>query len=167
MDEIHSSTENNETLLQELVIRFATSPWNLQTHDLRLLVGKIPEDLFFELPLPEGSFILGSLLQDATQGQIALDTPLSPEQTIKFYRKHFLVAGWDENATQCSRFVPADGDGLPVSFSQYGSYVQIRVQSRKEALTTVRMTYSRGSLRDDPTTMMLLQITPVNRNMAL
>ena len=58
----------------------------------QLLVGAFPPDLPIELPMPEGSRLLGSFTLE--EPIIALDTALTDEQVIAFYQDRLTAAGW-------------------------------------------------------------------------
>ncbi|HEY7350533.1 MAG TPA: hypothetical protein VH599_19650 [Ktedonobacterales bacterium] len=110
MDTNPLNPENREALLQELALRLTTSPFDPRTQNPQLFVGRLPENLPFELPIPEGSRIIGSLARSATHIDIVLDVPLLPEQTLAFYKEQLQAAGWAE---------PEQPMGIP----QHGGFV--------------------------------------------
>jgi hypothetical protein len=113
MNETPLNLGNNDALLQELALRLLASSGDLLTRDPKLLVGQIPPDLPFGLPLPQGSVVLGSLLRNTEQKEIVLDISLSPEQVIDFYRAQMQRIGWHEHPLgEAEGFIGTD---LPVS----------------------------------------------------
>ena len=62
----------------------------------RLFLGKIPENLPIELPVPEQSRVLGTLARSETQVEIVLESDLKPEEIASFYRTQLASQGWNE-----------------------------------------------------------------------
>lgn len=61
-----------------------------------LLLGRLPDGLRTELPLPEGAQVLGSAIH--TDGlEIALDVPLDAESALEWYRERLATLTWREN----------------------------------------------------------------------
>jgi hypothetical protein len=59
------------------------------------MIGLLPEDLPFELPIPESSRIIGSIVRgDSTGTEIILDAPLNSEEVISFYHEALIEEGW-------------------------------------------------------------------------
>lgn len=151
MGELPSHSENNEALLRELVLRFATFLGDPRMRDPQLLVGQVPADLPFSFALPEGSQVLGSLIRSVTNTEIALDTPLSPEQAIDFYQDHLHASGWYEQGQLPGYvhrgFVPAGRGGTRIVLQQEvnGPSVQITAQPGRGSLTDVRVIVTRNN----------------------
>ncbi len=91
-----SNPESREALLQELALRLATSPFDPRPRGPQLFVGQLPDTLPFDVPIPEGCRIIGSLARSDKYLDILLDVPLPPEQALAFYRERLLAAGWAE-----------------------------------------------------------------------
>jgi hypothetical protein len=89
----------NASLLRELALRLATYPADPRVDDPQLLVGQIPPNLSIEVPIPEGSRILGSLLRSKENIDIVLDCALSPDEVVQFYKERLAAAGWNELET--------------------------------------------------------------------
>jgi hypothetical protein len=149
MSEILPYSENNEVLLQELVLRLAIIPGDPRTRDPKLLIRQIPEDLPFSLPLPEESQVLGTLIYNVTTMEIVLDTPLSSEQVIDFYRAHLHASGWHESdrvpGHEYRGFVPSSRGGTSLYLFQEidGPFIRIKAQLGKGTLTDVRVIINR------------------------
>lgn len=94
MDENTPAT--NEALLQELALRLSTSPGDPRISDPQLLVGQLPGNLLVEIPLPEGSRVLGSLIRSQEHIDIVFDSDLSPEDVLSFYEERMSAAGWND-----------------------------------------------------------------------
>ena len=59
------------------------------------MIGLLPEDLPFELPIPESSRIIGSSVRGDPAGtEIILDVPLNSEEVINFYQDVLIEDGW-------------------------------------------------------------------------
>ena len=94
MNENSPNPNLNETDLLELALRLATYPNDSRTQNAQLLPGQLPDQLPVAIPFPEGSRVLGSLIRNPESINMLLDTPLSPEEVITFYREHMQAAGW-------------------------------------------------------------------------
>ncbi len=83
-----------------------TVPWDLVERivggqDANLYVGELPsaDELGFNLPLPEGARVVGSTLSgegEAYNAAVYLETEGSSDETVSFYRRALLAAGWEE-----------------------------------------------------------------------
>ena len=60
-----------------------------------VLLGRLPDGLRNELPLPEGAQVLGSAVH-TDQVEIALDVPLDAEAALEWYRKRLATLTWRE-----------------------------------------------------------------------
>jgi hypothetical protein len=92
-----SDSAGGEDALRELAVRLLTFHHSLlvagqQVQEPQLLVGQLPPDLPVELPLPEGSRLLGSLAVE--NPMIAIETHLAGEDVVTFYRERLTTAGW-------------------------------------------------------------------------
>jgi hypothetical protein len=96
MDETTAQGGGNEVLLQELVLRLLAHPADPRTQNPRLLIGQLPDTLPFDLPLPTGSRVLGSLQRSAEHAEVIVDVPLAQEETLAFYRAQMQASGWLE-----------------------------------------------------------------------
>ncbi len=96
MDMPTPNPENREALLETLALRLSVHIFDPRADHPQLFVGRLPEGLPFELPIPEGSRIIGSLARSSKHLEMVLDVPLPPEQALAFYRERLLAAGWNE-----------------------------------------------------------------------
>jgi hypothetical protein len=94
MDE--NTSQIDEALLYELALRLTAYPGDLRVDEPQLLVGVLPPNLSNDVPVPEDSRILGSLIRSPEHIDIVLDCTLSPESVMQFYRERLLAAGWNE-----------------------------------------------------------------------
>ncbi len=84
-----------EESLREFIGRALTSPYSGKERGMRIMIGLLPEDLPFELPIPEGSRIIGSIVRgDPAETEIVLDVPLNSEEVISFYHEALIEEGW-------------------------------------------------------------------------
>ncbi|MGB2894693.1 MAG: hypothetical protein WBB65_00840 [Anaerolineales bacterium] len=88
----------DEESLREFIGRALTYPYpGAEEHDTVISIGLLPEKLPIELPLPEGSQVIGSIIRGEAAGtEIILDVPLKPGEAIDFYKKSFTREGWSE-----------------------------------------------------------------------
>lgn len=91
-----SNTSSNEAALLTLALRLLErrEQGTLTPEATQLLVGQLPPQLPVEIPLPEGSRILGSLIRSGKQIAIVLDTDCCPEKVLDFYRDRLQISGW-------------------------------------------------------------------------
>ena len=61
-----------------------------------LLLGRLPDGLRNELPVPEGAQVLGSAIH-TDQLEVALDVPLDAEAALEWYRERLVTLTWREN----------------------------------------------------------------------
>jgi len=61
----------------------------------QLLVGQIPKHLASDLPLPPDSEVLGALVANSSSSVVVLDSALSPEDVLAFYRDRLTATGWN------------------------------------------------------------------------
>jgi hypothetical protein len=94
MNENSPNPNLNAPDLLEFALRLATYPNDSHTQNAQLLPGQLPDQLPVEIPLPEVSRVLGSLIRNPESIDMLLDTHLSPEQVLTFYRQRMQDAGW-------------------------------------------------------------------------
>lgn len=115
MDTNPSNPEGQEALLRALALRLTTSPADPRTNNPQLFAGQLPANLPFEVPIPGGSRVIGSLARSAAHLTIVLDVPLPPEQASAFYKERLQAAGWNE---------PEQPMGMP-----HGGFMHSRLQA--------------------------------------
>ena len=130
------------TPLQELVGRFFGTAIGLeQGQRAQVILESLPPD--FNLPLPEGTRVVGSVASDARARQlrhIFLDVPLEPQKALEFFRDALAQAGWEPQKPfdeQLSNFV---SDSL-VIYCKEGAEGFMGLQSApyEEGVTPVRL----------------------------
>ncbi len=92
---------SDPVLLKELAERFIAAPELFpagRPNTARLVPGALPPGLPFQVPLPEGARLLGSLVLDnGPSGEswvILLDTPGSAADALDFYQDALMALGW-------------------------------------------------------------------------
>lgn len=107
--------------LRALAIRLLSPPYpGAPTREAtRLLFEQLPDDLPFELPLPEGAAVVGSLARGEHLGtEIVLDVNQSPEAVAEFYLKELEAQGFARpGPIPESGFLPAVSEGLALCHS--------------------------------------------------
>lgn len=85
-------------ILRALAIRLTIHPFPGQQSpaDVQLFVGKLPPALPFSLPVPEGSRLLGGIVSPRQETTVILQTDLSPDAAVAFYRERLIAEGWTE-----------------------------------------------------------------------
>jgi hypothetical protein len=94
MNEHSSNSTLNESDLLEFALRLATYPGDSRTQNAQLLPGQLPDQLPVEIPFPEGSRVLGSLIRNPESIDMLLDAYLPPEQVLTFYRQRMEALAW-------------------------------------------------------------------------
>ncbi len=94
MNENSPNPNLNQTDLLELALRLTTYPNDPRTQNAQILPGQLPDQLPVEIPIPEGSRVLGSLIRNPESIEMLLDTYLPPEQVLTFYRQRMETMGW-------------------------------------------------------------------------
>ncbi len=131
MNENSSNPNLNESDLLEFALRLATYPNDPNTQNAQLLPRQIPDQLPIEIPIPESSRVLGSLIRNPESINIFLDTHLSPEQVLTFYSQHMLAAGWQTTDI----FQPNRGGLMPAGARSRGGTETFYQGLRDPALT--------------------------------
>lgn len=103
----------DEAQLRELLSRIVVPLYFGQTANdegPRITVGALPDDLPFEIPVPDNAEVLGGMANLGTMrtGQIYLNAPGSLEEIRDFYAEALKTAGWHDapNSQPRSGFLP-------------------------------------------------------------
>ena len=126
--------------LRLLAPRFPGAPAPEQTS---LFVGRLPDTLPVDIPIPNGAAVLGSLARSPQHTSIVLDVPLAPERVLDFYRERMEAAGWSEqepfvNPSGGFAYV---GRAQPTVFcrSPRGPALSVQANTAPTGLTDVRV----------------------------
>jgi len=92
----------DEESLREFIGRALTYPYpGSEEGGTRILIGLLPDDLPFDLPIPEGSQVIGSIVRSDPAGtEIILDSPLKSQEAIAFYQDELTGEGWSEQSQE-------------------------------------------------------------------
>ncbi len=94
---VAENSDSNEELLQALALRLLGKefPGDSKPESVQIIVGRLPDQLPVEIPLPENSRILGSYVNLQWQTiYIEFDTDLPVNRIFNFYRERLLSSGW-------------------------------------------------------------------------
>jgi hypothetical protein len=154
LDFLRAQPANDETLIKELAERFL---WQVHGRDrrgrrsslapvrLRLVAGRIPGPLPVDLPVPDSSRIVGSMVlsQSVT---VLLDVDLPANKVLQFYIERLTQAGW----TQLDPVTPGGGgfafasesDGRTAQFcrSEQGPTIIVQAIDSTEKPAQVQVT---------------------------
>lgn len=101
-----------EPSVEELATRLleATYPGSGELKGAQLLPGELPQEMPADLPLPDGTRIVGSKIQEDMGIDIVLDVTLAPDEALEFYRQALTPQNWTETEIPGSDrgFVPGD-----------------------------------------------------------
>lgn len=96
-------SRGGEEALRELALRLLSSSRSEAAGGARpqLFVGRLPDNLPVEVPIPDGFTVLGGLvgvdeLLGGLQAHIVLDAPMGAEQVRETYRELMSMGGWSE-----------------------------------------------------------------------
>jgi hypothetical protein len=67
-----------------------------ELEDVVLLPGKLPDEMPIELPIPNGSTIVGSVIIGDEEISVVVDSSLKPDEVMKFYRNTLATQNWTE-----------------------------------------------------------------------
>lgn len=110
-------------------------------------IGRLPEDLPVEVPIPDGATIVGSQPHGygpRDEVEVVLDAGMTAEQVREAYRTLMTAAGWSESdrhrGPMGSGFVSeAPPDVLLFCKTDRGPALFVRARERKDAPTDVRL----------------------------
>src|SRR5258708_11393091 len=89
-------TPGEVDLLEKLALGLLVYPGDPRASKPRLFLGKIPQNLPIEVPIPEQSRVVGTLARSESQVEIVLESDLTPEEVFSFYRAQLTSLGWHE-----------------------------------------------------------------------
>ena len=146
-----ADTATLQVLLQRLVgYSYPGAP----TQQAQIYVGKLPEKLPVDIPLPDGSRVIGSVVRGDESIQIVLDASQRPDLVLDFYRQQMQAAGWspqDQSATPSGGFVPPSlAAGVTYCQSRAGPALFINASADPGQTTDVRLTLNTSKTQGYP-----------------
>lgn len=96
MEEENESIALSSPSSGELAIRYLEAPsfGETELQKVQLLPGMLPEQMPVQLPLPRGSKVFGSVLIGGTEIGVVVDSPLTAEEVMAFYRQALATQNW-------------------------------------------------------------------------
>ncbi len=120
----------------------------------QIYVGRLPDKMPVDLPLPDGNRVIGSVVRGEENIQIVLDAPQPPDRVLDFYRQRLSAAGWstpDQPGGPSGGFVPP---GIPnaVTFcqSRQGPVLFVSASAEPNQPTDVRLTLNTSKTQGSP-----------------
>ncbi len=103
-DQLPETFSEGESRVLELAIRLLSNedPVARAVLKPRILVGRLPEEMPVEIPMPEGFSVVGSLVRSEPDPhgdptvEVVLDARMPAEQARDAYREQMSAAGWSE-----------------------------------------------------------------------
>ena len=136
-------------LLEKLALGLLVYPGDPRTSEPRLFLGKIPENLPIEVPIPEQSRVVGTLARSETHVEIVLESDLTPEEVFSFYRVQLTSLGWHELEDMwphhAGGFLHSDfGPHMNITFCQGsdGAGLMLNIAPLESTTTHVRLDLS-------------------------
>ncbi len=113
-----NTTDTKQDIMTETLFTRYLESLHLLMNKPDILVGELPSTLPFDLPLPDDTDIIGSVIQSFGQDDI-IDIILSasgePENIIAFYRDNLTDNGWIELESDSSS---SSGFSPPITYGQ-------------------------------------------------
>jgi len=97
---VGAQAADDPAALRALAERLLTQPNGLQGNDpmTTLIVGQLPPDLPFALPVPPGAMVVGGVTRrnggTPANWEVVFDAPGAPDDLLVFYRRAFTGLGW-------------------------------------------------------------------------
>ena len=88
--------DGDRDLLMTLALSLLDSPLDARKSYPRLFPGQVPEHVPLEIPVSPHSRVLGTLLRSSTRFVIALESTLTLDEALAFYREQFAALAWNE-----------------------------------------------------------------------
>jgi hypothetical protein len=124
------------------------------TQQTQIYVGKLPEKLPTDIPVPDGSRVIGSVVRGEESVQTVLDALQPPDGVLDFYRQRMQSAGWsaqDQSAAPSGGFVPSSlGSGLTFCQSRTGPSLFLNASAESGQPTDVRLTLNTNKTQAYP-----------------
>jgi hypothetical protein len=136
-----------DEMLRELAQRLLTHPHPEGPTSVELFLGRLPDTLALEFPLPPDARLLGSALHSQrgrpTQMQAVLDAGRDPQEVVAAYERQLADSGWNPFegfGGMSGGFVPA-GIGLGRSFRRgdHGPVLMVSVSGHELKPTDLRL----------------------------
>lgn len=89
--------------LQQLTLALLTNGFDPRINKPRLLMGAIPESFPVQIPLPDQSIVLGTLLRSDTSAEIIVQSDLTGDAVQAYYEGALPALGWKEAEQQMPR----------------------------------------------------------------
>ena len=138
-----SARPDEAALLRALALRLLPRHYagGVATETVQLLVGRPPDNLPIDLPLPEGAQVVASATASPLQVVIFLDAAALPEEVLDFYRERLQSAGWYELLLhRPGGFMPTGSPAVGTfCASEHGPSLQIHAQPVHGKPTDVRV----------------------------
>ncbi|MEB3215860.1 MAG: hypothetical protein VKN72_06330 [Nostocales cyanobacterium 94392] len=122
--------------------------------DTKVIVGKLPEKMPVELPIPSNSQILGSTVSEKGNIQVVLDASGTVEQVTDFYKTQLQNIGWNKPK---NHHIYNYNRGFVKQTSEFGDYITFCHQTNK--LLYVGLRINKG--KETPS-VVSVDLNPVN-----
>ncbi|MBF2016342.1 MAG: hypothetical protein IGS23_14295 [Rivularia sp. T60_A2020_040] len=145
-----AQTTNEEPGLR----KFVEQMLSIYGDDTKVIVGKLPEKMPVELPIPPNSQILGSTVSEKGGIKVVLDASGTVEQVTDFYKNQLKNTGWKKPKDS---YISNFSRGFVETNSQLGDYPTFCHQTNK--LLYLNLTIKKG--KETPS-IVSLSLNPVN-----
>lgn len=126
---------SEEKISQRLVLRILKCPSDC-LKDMKLLVGRLPEKLPVDLPLPSNAKVIATLFRSQERAEVILDATQSPDQIRAFYKAQLQASGWKSppsyshyNGEEPGFIASDSSDNLPLYFCKSAQGPELSISS--------------------------------------
>ncbi|OPX78550.1 MAG: Tetratricopeptide repeat protein [Methanosaeta sp. PtaB.Bin039] len=92
-------SDSNRSSMEDLAVRLLqpTSYVSFELQETQLLVGRLPDRMPIDVPLPPGAHVVGSMTHGSRSVDVVLDVEnMTPEDVLDFYRKSMAARNWKD-----------------------------------------------------------------------
>jgi hypothetical protein len=144
--------------MMELAQRLLTHPHPEGRTSVELFLRSLPQSLGLDVPLPQGSRLVGSALhsrrEQATRMDAVFDTDREPEEAVAAYEKELSERGWspfERFGGMGGGFVPSGlGTGRSFRHGDEGPVLMISARGRESLPTDLRVSLDWEIIRHLP-----------------
>lgn len=143
----NTSYNNSSAELLRFVERLLTHPGFPSGKPVAILPGELPSNLSVEVPIPNDTEVIGSLVRsDDTykQVEIILDVPMEPNEVIEFYRNRLEEAGWNET----EGFSFSEGGGFVSTMPESAIFCRYEREGPSLMITAYTLATKEGNVSD-------------------
>jgi hypothetical protein len=140
---VAETPNNDDEMISRRLVERLLNPSMLEESEL--IIGKLPDNLFIQIPQPSKSQILGTMIRGKSSYQIELNAPQSATEVKSFYQTQLTAAGW-KNSQIISPPKPAfvtsenqSNENLGFCNSEKGALVHLKFNQYEDNSTEISL----------------------------